>query len=110
MKALPNPARTGPRNPDDQLESFSDLLLDGLRALAKAGEVDAACSIAGRAHALVRNSRPGIAQHFNVFLHRQISHLTWTEPQQRFDHAGSSGKASTDLPGRRASNRERNDP
>ncbi|TQF34759.1 hypothetical protein UNPA324_32665 [Bradyrhizobium sp. UNPA324] len=46
------------------------LLLDALQKLADAGEVDAACRIAGKACVVLRRSAPGGERRFNALLHR----------------------------------------
>lgn len=46
------------------------LLLDALQQLADAGEVDAACRIAGRACAVLRRSDAKGERRFNALLHR----------------------------------------
>ena len=51
------------------------LLEDALRQLADAGEVDAACRLAGRAHAALRQDNPAAARRFNVLLHRLTPRL-----------------------------------
>jgi hypothetical protein len=51
------------------------LLLDALQKLADAGEVDAACRIAGKACVLLRQTFPGAEQRFNALLHRLARRL-----------------------------------
>jgi hypothetical protein len=51
------------------------LLLDSLQRLAKAGEVDAACRIAGRACAVLRRSDAKGERRFNALLHRLTPRL-----------------------------------
>ena len=63
--------------PDDQVVV---LLLDALRKLADAGEVDAACRVAGRACVVLRRSDPKSERRFNALLHRLTRRL---EPAQR---------------------------
>lgn len=57
-----------------------DLLLESLRALADAGEVEAACRLAGRACVALGHSQPRLARRFDVLLHRLTRGLTWTQP------------------------------
>lgn len=57
-----------------------NVLLDSLRALADAGEVDAACRLAGRACVSLRHSQPALARRFDVLLHRLTPKLTWKQP------------------------------
>ncbi len=66
-----------PTTPDDQVIV---LLLDALRKLADAGEVDAACRVAGRACAVLRRSDPKGERRFNALLHRLARRL---EPAER---------------------------
>lgn len=51
------------------------LLLDALQKLADAGEVDAACRIAGRACVILRRGSPGNERRFNALLHRLTPRL-----------------------------------
>ena len=53
------------------------ILLDSLGELAKRGDVEGACRLAGRACAKLRHKEPQIARRFDVFLHRQTKHLQW---------------------------------
>ena len=53
------------------------ILLDSLGELAKAGDVEGACRLAGRACAGLRHTAPQLARRFDVFLHRQARHLEW---------------------------------
>ena len=57
----------------DRTKTFSglpDLLVSSLEALAKTGEVDAACQLAGHAGALLRKEDQGSWRKFNGLLHR----------------------------------------
>ena len=62
-----NPADTTP---------LTGVLLASLEALARAGEADTACRLAGQACARLRHSDPAAWQRFNVFLHRMIKHVS----------------------------------
>ncbi len=64
----------------DRTEAVCAVLLDGLRALADVGEVEAACRLAGRACVTLRHARPVLARRFDVLLHRLTPKLTWTQP------------------------------
>lgn len=55
---------------------LTGVLLASLEALAKVGEADAACRLAGQACAELRHSDPAAWQRFNVFLHRMIKHVS----------------------------------
>lgn len=59
------------------------LLLDALQKLADAGEVDAACRIAGRACVILRRGSPGNERRFNVLLHRLTPRLDPSNEGQR---------------------------
>ncbi|HWV42844.1 hypothetical protein [Pseudorhodoplanes sp.] len=54
---------------------LTEVLLASLETLVAAGEAEAACRLAGRACAAVRQSNPAAWQRFNVFLHRMIKRL-----------------------------------
>lgn len=56
------------------------LLLDALQKLADAGEVDAACRIAGKACAALRKSDAKSERRFNALLHRLTRQLGPVEP------------------------------
>jgi hypothetical protein len=70
-------APAGPAGADRRL---TGLLLSSLEALAKTGEVDAACRLAGQACAFLRRDDPGGWRKFNALLHR-LSKLT-THPER----------------------------
>lgn len=55
---------------DPAIAALSAILLDGLRALAEAGEADTACRLAGRACAALRQKDGAQWRRFNVLLHR----------------------------------------
>lgn len=59
------------------------LLLDALQKLAEAGEVDAACRIAGKACVLLRHSAPHAERRFNALLHRLTGRLAPIERSKR---------------------------
>jgi hypothetical protein len=65
-------ARIGPAR---TFAGLADLLLSSLEALAKAGQADAACRLAGQACAFLRKDDPGGWRKFNALLHR-LSKLT----------------------------------
>lgn len=58
--------------PDEQIIV---LLLDALQKLADAGEVDAACRIAGKACVALRRSDAKSERRFNALLHRLAPRL-----------------------------------
>jgi len=53
------------------------ILLDSLSELPKAGNVEAACRLAGFACVRLRRSDPRLARQFDIFLHRKTKHLEW---------------------------------
>jgi len=61
-------------------EQLIVLLLDAVQKLADAGEVDAACRIAGRACVVLRPSDAKSERRFNALLHRLTRKL---EPVRR---------------------------
>jgi hypothetical protein len=67
-----------------------DILLASLARLAESGETEAACRLAGRAHAALRLEAPDAARRFDVFLHRRTPSLTWTAPPDRRQAAPSA--------------------
>lgn len=56
---------------------LATILLDSLNELTKAGNVEGACELAGRAYATLRQYDSHTARRFDVFLHRQTRHLQW---------------------------------
>jgi hypothetical protein len=56
---------------------LSGILLEGLTALAGAGEVETACRLAGRACVALRLADPKAARQFDILLHRLTPKLTW---------------------------------
>ncbi|MGH6956221.1 MAG: hypothetical protein ACREEW_06100 [Caulobacteraceae bacterium] len=56
---------------------LSELLLEALAALAEAGEVDAACRLAGRACVTLGLGYPRLARRFDALLHRLTPKLDW---------------------------------
>jgi hypothetical protein len=61
----------------DMADALMDLLLETLRKLADAGQVEEACRIAGRASAVLRPALPAGERRFNVLLHRLTPRLDW---------------------------------
>ncbi|MCB1495367.1 MAG: hypothetical protein KDJ86_06255 [Bauldia sp.] len=74
---------------------IADLLLESLQLLARGGQPEDACRLAGRGYALLRRSQPDVARRFDVFLHRLTPRLTWTEAPRRGEHITSRGPAIT---------------
>lgn len=54
-----------------------DLLLGSLAALAKAGDAETACRMAGQACVTLRRTDPAAARRFDVLLHRMTPALNW---------------------------------
>lgn len=54
-----------------------EVLVAGLAMLAAAGEVEAACRLAGRACVALRDADPAAARRFDVLLHRLTPKLNW---------------------------------
>jgi hypothetical protein len=68
-------AAGAPAGPAGTGRGLTDLLVSSLEALAKAGQADAACRLAGQACAFLRKDNPGGWRKFNALLHR-LSKLT----------------------------------
>ncbi|TAM57330.1 MAG: hypothetical protein EPN49_15325 [Rhodanobacter sp.] len=58
-------------------ESLTGILLASLEALAVAGQVEAACRLAGRACVALRHADPQGEHRFNALLHRLASRVPW---------------------------------
>lgn len=58
-------------------ESLTGILLASLEALAVAGQVEAACRLAGRACVALRHSDPKGEHRFNALLHRLAPRVPW---------------------------------
>lgn len=56
---------------------LSEILLASVTALAGAGEVEAACRLAGQACVALRRIEAGAARRFDALLHRLTPLLTW---------------------------------
>jgi hypothetical protein len=54
-----------------------EILVESLYALAAAGEVEAACRLAGQACVAVRRTDQTSERRFDVLLHRLTPKLTW---------------------------------
>jgi len=57
-------------DPPETSARLIEILLSSLEALAAAGQADAACRLAGRACAALRNEDPNGWRRFNALLHR----------------------------------------
>lgn len=56
---------------------LSEILLASITALSGAGEVEAACRLAGQACVTLRTTDPAAARRFDALLHRLTPMLTW---------------------------------
>jgi hypothetical protein len=65
-----DPRAAAGRNPAPRIAELSGILLASLKALAEAGEPDAACRLAGSACAALRRDEPEQWSRFNKLLHR----------------------------------------
>lgn len=63
--------------PSPASAKLPEILLESLAALAGAGEVEAACRLAGRACVALRDPDPAGARRFDVLLHRLAPKLSW---------------------------------
>lgn len=63
-----------PSPPQAVATALSVILQDALKALAEAGEADAACQLAARACAALRHDEPALWRRFNALLHRIAPH------------------------------------
>lgn len=64
----------------DRIDGLEDILVASLEVLAKAGHIDAACRLAGRACAHLRDIDARQWQKFNALLHRLSKQERWDEP------------------------------
>jgi len=64
----------------DSIDGLADILVASLDVLAKAGQIDAACRLAGRACAQLRDVDARQWQKFNALLHRLSKQERWDEP------------------------------
>ncbi len=68
------------RRQADRIDGLADILVASLEVLAKAGHTDAACRLAGRACAQLRDVDARQWQKFNALLHRLSKQVRWDEP------------------------------
>ncbi len=68
---------TGATDPSAPTKRLADILLASITALAGAGEVEAACRLAGQACAALRGADPATARRFDALLHRLAARLLW---------------------------------
>ncbi len=72
---------TDPDDAQDQVAGLTDLLVAGLEALAKAGQAETACRMAGKACAVLRGTNPPQWRKFNALLHRLSRQVPFGQPQ-----------------------------
>jgi len=60
-----------------QAGRLSEVLLKSVAALADAGEVEAACRLAGQACVILREADPVLARRFDALLHCLTPTLKW---------------------------------
>lgn len=68
---------TDATEPSSPMRRLSEILLEGVAALAAAGEAEKACRLAGRACVALRGIDPAAARRFEVLLHRLTPKLMW---------------------------------
>jgi hypothetical protein len=71
------PGSIRPPSAGRSLSRVPEILLASVTALAAAGEVEAACRLAGRACVALRATDPAAARRFDALLHRLTPKLTW---------------------------------
>lgn len=59
------------------MRRLSEVLIASITALARTGEVEAACRLAGQACVALRSADPVIARRFDALLHRLTPMLKW---------------------------------
>jgi hypothetical protein len=69
-------ASTGPAS-SETAKQIPEILLESLAALAGAGEVEAACRLAGRACVALKEPDPRASRRFDALLHRLAPKLGW---------------------------------
>lgn len=63
--------------PEGPMRRLSEVLLASISALARSGEVEAACRLAGQACVALRSADPAAARRFDALLHRLTPTLKW---------------------------------
>jgi hypothetical protein len=76
---MPDSTPSAAGHPAPQTAALCEILVAGLKALAEAGEPEAACKLAGRACAVLRKEDPTQWSRFNALLHR-LSPMTGSHP------------------------------
>lgn len=69
--------RSGAADVSGSAARLSNILLEGIAALADAGQVEAACRLAGQACVALRATDPSAARRFDTLLHRLTPRLAW---------------------------------
>ena len=83
-------------SPPEPPRDLVSLLLASLEQLAAAGEVEAACRLAGQACALLRRDDPRATQRFNVLLHRLSLSPAYATLRERAGPAGNPHATGAD--------------
>ena len=81
MVSMPGQSQAGVTS-DPVAAVLTDVLVESLQLVARAGDADAACRLAGRACAALRHDHPAQWRRFNVLLHR-LSPATGQIPNSR---------------------------
>ena len=81
MVSMPGQSQAGVTS-DPVAAVLTDVLVESLQLVARAGDADAACRLAGRACAALRHDHPVQWRRFNVLLHR-LSPATGQIPNSR---------------------------
>lgn len=68
---------TGAADASVRMRRLAEILLASVTALAGAGEVEAACRLAGQACVTLRGTDAAAARRFDVLLHRLTPLLPW---------------------------------
>jgi uncharacterized protein (DUF2249 family) len=92
--------RTSPNVATEPLDALGAVLADSLRALAGAGQPEAACRLAGRAYAALRREHPAQAQRINALMHR-LTRMTDTNEEQTMPATEPQLDVRTEPPARR---------
>lgn len=69
--------RAATSEPDHSGTRLAEILLRGLEELAAAGNVEAACRLAGQACVVLRQGDRRAEHRFNALLHRLTPRLNW---------------------------------
>jgi hypothetical protein len=76
-RGAPSRAERSAADAHGSTRRLADILLEGIAALAGAGEIEAACRLAGQACVALRADDPSAARRFDALLHRLTPKLSW---------------------------------